>query len=69
VLVCILDLFGDESQAQAFVANSDQALADAGSSTVSSIDDTSLHGNSIHETTHTDTVWTLISVSDVHPPY
>jgi hypothetical protein len=32
----ILDLFRDESQAQAFVANPDQALADAGLSTVSS---------------------------------
>src|SRR6476646_3602425 len=32
----ILDLFRDESHAQAFVANPDQALADAGLSTVSS---------------------------------
>ncbi len=32
----ILDLFRDEGQAQAFVANPDQALADAGLSTVSS---------------------------------
>ena len=32
----ILDLFRDEGQAQAFVANPDQALADAGWSTVSS---------------------------------
>ncbi|HEX9498894.1 MAG TPA: IniB N-terminal domain-containing protein, partial [Mycobacterium sp.] len=32
----ILDLFRDEGQAQAFVANPDQTLADAGLSTVSS---------------------------------
>jgi hypothetical protein len=32
----IIDLFRDEGQAQAFVANPDQALADAGLSTVSS---------------------------------
>ena len=32
----ILDLFRDENHAQAFVANPDQALADAGLSTVSS---------------------------------
>jgi hypothetical protein len=32
----ILDLFRDESQAQPFVANPDQALAEAGLSTVSS---------------------------------
>ena len=32
----ILDLFRDEGQAQAFVANPDQALADAGLSTVGS---------------------------------
>ena len=32
----ILDLFRDEGQAQVFVANPDQALADAGLSTVSS---------------------------------
>ena len=32
----ILDLFRDEGQAQAFVANPDQAFADAGLSTVNS---------------------------------
>jgi hypothetical protein len=32
----ILDLFRDDSHAQAFVANPDQALADAGLSTVNS---------------------------------
>ena len=45
----ILDLFRDEGQAQAFVANPDQALANAGLSTVGSAQLQSVAAAAIHD--------------------